>query len=213
MDRSTFRAQPLPWRTDSFPGFLSPNSLDAHYELYRRDIEQMNRFAQQVPALQQLSLAQIANDYLGEIGKTAAQAVNHEFFWRILSPPFQGGVPSGRLYQSIVDEFGSFPAFIQKFNERAANQFGSGWVWFVYDPSSDFFLIDDGGDAYNPGVNGYIPLLALDLWEHSYYPDYGMDKRNYINNFWRYINWSYIEQIAAEQIFLNRLRVDLPGQT
>lgn len=211
MERSTFPVQPLPWRTDSFPDFLSPSSLASHYELYRQVIAKMNQFAQQYPELQQLSLAQIANDYLGEIGETAAQAVNHEFFWRILSPT--GGVPSGRLYQFIIDVFDSFPNFVEKFNERALTQFGSGWVWLVYDPGTNFLLIDDGDKSYNPGVNGYIPLLALDLWEHSYYPDYGTNKRDYINNFWRYINWSHIEQIAAEHVFLNQLRVALTGWT
>lgn len=211
MNHPTFQAQPLPWRTDSFPRFLSPGSLDTHYRLYLNEIDKMNELAQQYPFLQQLTLPQIVNDYIGYIGSAAAQAVNHEFFWRILSP--SGGIPSGRLYELIVNEFGSFNEFVQKFNDRAKSRVGSGWVWLVYDPSSDFLLIDDGDEAYNPIVNGYIPLLALDLWEHSYLPDYGLNKDEYINNFWNYINWGYIEQIAAEQIFLNQLRVALTGRT
>lgn len=173
----------------------------------------MNRSAQQYPVLQRLNLAQIVHDYVGEIGTAAAQVLNHEFFWKILAPPAQGGVPSGRLYQLIVDEFGSLEDLIRAFSERASRQVGSGWVWLVYDPSADFLLIDDGDEAYNPITNGYIPLLALDLWEHAYMPDYGLNRQDYIANFWRYINWSYLEQIAHEQIFLNQLRVALNGRT
>lgn len=202
MEQSTFPfpVQPLPWTTDSFPGFLSPQSLDAHYELYRHAIAKMNQFVQEHPelqqmSLQQLSLALIADGRLEEIVRAAAQAINHEFFWNILSPTGAGGSPSGRLRRLIVDEFGSFHEFIQKFNARALSQSNPEWVWLVYDPNTKSLLIDDGDDYYNPGVLGYIPLLALDLCEHSYYPDYGREKQKYINKFWRYVNWLYVEHV------------------
>ncbi len=206
-----FTVQPLPWRVDSLAGFLSPQNINAHYELYRRYIERLNQFARENPQLGSLTLAEIAQQFTGPIGNNAAQAVNHEFFWKCLSP--NGGVPSGQIYQFILNQFGSFSEFVRQFNERAINHFGSGWVWLFYDPTTNSLSVIDGDDAYSPLIDGYIPLLTLDVWEHAYYLDYLKEKQQYTNNFWRYVNWSYIEEITADHIFGYRVRVSLTGQT
>ena len=71
----------------------------------------------------------------------------------------------------------------------------------VHDPDTTFLMIVNGDNAYNPSLDGYIPLIALDLWEHAYYIDYGPEKRRYIESFWNFLNWNFIEAIAQELIF------------
>ncbi|CAN5578510.1 hypothetical protein BH23THE1_BH23THE1_32510 [soil metagenome] len=50
-------------------------------------------------------------------------------------------------------------------------------------------------------------MLGLDVWEHAYLLDYGIDKKEYVERFWQFINWVYLEQVAAEQIFGYQIRV------
>lgn len=205
---ATFHSQSLPWSVDGFAGFLSPAGINLHYQLYQRYIDKMNKYAQENPQLKTMSLARIADQYIGPVGDDAAQAINHEFFWKCLIPG--GSQVGGRVYELITTQFGSFEEFVRQFSQRAIDHFGSGWVWLVFDPSTNFLQVVDGDNAYTPLRDGQIPLLALDVWEHAYYLDYGIDKKSYVENFWKYVNWNWTEQVASDHIFGYRVRTSLP---
>jgi len=195
-----FKLQPLPWDKTTLKSFLSSEAITAHYNLHHAQyVTKMNQLAKEYPELQDLSLAEIVNRYSNTIQNMAAQILNHDFFWNTLSP--SGGNPKGGLYKLIVEQFGSYDKFVLDFNNKVNNFFGSGWVWLVFDPQTSFLMIVDGPNAYSPIMNGYIPLLVIDVWEHSYYLDYKSDKKSYVENFWKFINWNRIEKIAREQIF------------
>lgn len=207
-ETTTFKLVPLPWERDALSPFLSEDTITLIYDgYYKKHIDQLNVLARQYPELQQQTVSQIVVSYPSGtlFNNVAAEVLNHQFFFRCLSS--NGGSPSGRLYQTIVQQFQSFESFVLQFTERAVNHFGSGWVWLVFDPTTSFLNIVDGNNAYNPIVDGYIALLCVDVWEHAYILDYGVDKRSYVNNFWRFINWIVVEQIAAESIFGYEVRV------
>lgn len=207
-ETSAFHLIPLPFLRNAYSPFLSENAITLIYDgYYRNHVDRLNTLARQYPELQSQSVGQIILNYPVKtpFNNLAAEVLNHELFFRYLSP--KGGVPSGQLYQTIVQQFKSFESFILQFTERAVNHFASGWVWLVYDPKTTFLMIIDGDNAYNPILDGYIPLLGLDVWEHAYILDYGINKRSYVDRFWKFVNWTYIEEIASEQIFGYRLRV------
>lgn len=207
-EKSTFQLLPLPWERNVLVPFLSENAVTLNYDgYYRKHVEELNLLARQYPGLRSQTLEQIVLNYPAQtpLNNVAGEALNHEFFIRCLNP--HGGIPSGRLYQTIIQQFKTFENFKLQFTDRAVNHFASGWIWFVYDPSTTFLMIIDGDNAYNPIIDGYIPLLTLDVWEHAYILDYGFDKRRYVDNFWRFINWTYLEEIASDQIFGYRVRV------
>jgi Fe-Mn family superoxide dismutase len=224
-----FRLTPLPWLRNALVPFLSEESITLHYDRKQAGyVKQINSLAKQYPELQGQTLADIVRRYTGIIRDIAAEILNHDFFWKCLaspaarpnylsnSPPSisslispRGQAPTGRLYYMIINQYQSFENFRLQFNQRVIDHFGSGWVWLVYDPSSAFLMIMDGQNAYNPIMDGRIALLACDVWEHSYYLDYANNeepKRNYINNFWQFVNWTFVEEVAAEQIFNYQLR-------
>lgn len=204
----TFKQVPLPWKRDALEPFLSEEAITLIYDgYYRKHIDQLNILARQYHELQRQSVSQIVINYPSGtlFNNLAAEILSHEFFFRCLS--LNGGNPSGRLYNMIIQQFQSFESFVLQFTDRAVNHFGSGWIWLVFDPSTNFLNIVDGDNAYNPIIDGYIPLLCLCVWEHSFLLDYGVDKRSYVNNFWKFVNWTFSEQIAAEQIFNYQVRV------
>lgn len=116
---------------------------------------------------------------------------NHSLFWQILSPR-GGGEPVGKLGEAIVKEFGSAEAFRSKFNDAAANRFGSGWAWLSVDPQGKLCVCSSPNQdnplmdvAECPGT----PVLGLDVWEHAYYLKYQNRRPDYINAFWNLVNW------------------------
>lgn len=196
-----FKLKPLPWKRDSLIPFMSDNTITLIYDgYYKNHIDQLNSLSRQYPELRHKTIYQIIVDYpIGSpFNNVASEIVNHEFFLRCLTP--KGRTPSGKLYTILTQQYQSFDNFILQFTERAVNHFGSGWIWLVYDPVTKFLNIIDGENAYNPVIDGLICLLALDLFEHSYLLDHGFDKRDYVNKFWKVINWDVIEQIALESI-------------
>jgi superoxide dismutase, Fe-Mn family len=114
---------------------------------------------------------------------------NHSLFWTILSGD-GGGEPSGDVADAINSAFGSFKEFQDKFNTAATNHFGSGWAW----------LVVDGGklDVYStvnqdsPLMEGRVPILGLDVWEHAYYLKYQNRRPEYIEAFWNVVNWDEV---------------------
>jgi len=208
MQIAPFRLRPLPFDRSSLVPFMSSNTITLTYDgYYKNHIDELNSLARQYPELRNKLVSEIVIDYpIGTpFNNVAGEILNHEFFLRCLSS--NGGPPSGRLYNTIVQQFQSFDNFILQFTERAVNHFGSGWIWLVYDPTSTFLNIVDGDNAYNRIIDGLICLITLDIWEHSYILDHGFDKRDYVNKFWRFVNWVVIEQIAAESIFNYQLRI------
>lgn len=203
-----FKLKPLPWKKNELIPFMSDNTITLIYDgYYKNNINELNSLARQYPELRNKDVIEIVIDYpIGSpFNNVAAEILNHEFFLRCLSP--NGGSSSGRLYNTIVQQFQSYDNFVLQFTERAVNHFGSGWVWLVYDPTTTFLNIVDGDNAYNPIVDGLICLMTLCVWEHSFILDHGFDKRDYVNKFWRFVNWVTIEQIMAESVFNYNLRI------
>lgn len=196
-----FREQPLPWLSNSFPQFLSAESLNLQYELYRKHIEELNSLAEKYTDLQSITVGDIVVRYPTKIGQIAAEVTNHPFFWKSLTPSGGGGAPGGNLYQMISSQYESWGNFKRVFSERANGMIGCGWVFLVYDPSTTFLQIISGDNAYSPIRDGYIPLLCIDVWEHAYWLDYGSNREEYVERFWDYIDWSYYENILESFVF------------
>lgn len=70
---------------------------------------------------------------------------------------------------------------------------GIGWVVLYYDKISNE-LFNVWVDEHNTGhLSGCIPILIMDVFEHAYMPDYGIKKADYIEAFWKAIDWKVVE--------------------
>lgn len=113
----------------------------------------------------------------------------HELFWLNMSPD-GGDEAGGSLRERIEEDFGSYEAWEQEF--RTAAGAAGGWALLVYDSFSNQLrnLIVDKHDQ--GALWGSHPVLALDVWEHSYYHDYGPDRGGFIENFFEVVNWDKV---------------------
>lgn len=119
---------------------------------------------------------------------------NHNLYWQTMSPK-GGGNPTGKLADAINRDFGSFEAFKTKFNEAAANRFGSGWAWLCVKADKSLCICSTANQdnplmdiADCPGT----PIMTLDVWEHAYYLKYQNRRPDYINAFWNLVNWEKV---------------------
>ena len=127
----------------------------------------------------------------GAIFNNGAQHLNHSFYWKSMGP--DGGQPSGELEKAITLAFGSVDAFREKFANEAINHFASGWAWLVKKTDGGLAVISTH-DADTAIAHGHTPLLTCDVWEHAYYIDYQNRRPDYLEAFWKVVNWDFVAQ-------------------
>lgn len=124
---------------------------------------------------------------------------NHSLFWIVMNPEDRGYL-SGELKDAIEAEFGSKEAFIDAFSKAAATQFGSGWAWLCVHKGGKVEVCStpNQDNPLMPGVTcGGTPILGLDVWEHAYYLNYQNRRPDYIEAFFKVINWNEVERRYA----------------
>jgi Fe-Mn family superoxide dismutase len=117
---------------------------------------------------------------------------NHTLFWEIMGPN-GGGEPSGALAQAISDTFGSLDDLKSAVNDAGVKRFGSGWSWLVWDGTG--LAVYSTANQDSPILTSYddVPLLGIDVWEHSYYLQYQNRRPDYLAAWWNVVNWPAVE--------------------
>jgi Fe-Mn family superoxide dismutase len=160
------------------------NNAIAGTEWESKSIEEILRNINSVPA-----------DKKTAVQNNGGGHANHSLFWQIMSPN-GGGQPSGDLANAINAKFGSFDAFKEKFAAAAATRFGSGWAWLVAksDGSVDVYST---ANQDSPLMQGDVPLMGLDVWEHAYYLNYQNRRPDYVSAWWNVVNWDQVAKNYA----------------
>ncbi len=136
----------------------------------------------------------------GAVRNNGGGFYNHSLFWTVMNPEDRGYL-SGELKDAIEAEFGSKEAFIDAFSKAAATQFGSGWAWLCVHKGGKVEVCStpNQDNPLMPGVTcGGTPILGLDVWEHAYYLNYQNRRPDYIDAFFKVINWNEVERRYAE---------------
>jgi superoxide dismutase, Fe-Mn family len=121
--------------------------------------------------------------------RRACQIRNHNFYWQSLYPG-GGSAPWGPVADAIRDCFGTFRSFQERARQQAALMPGSGWLWVVW-RKERIEIGTTEGDATFPLGDGTV-LLALDLWEHAYYPDFRSRRDDYVAAYLeKLVNWDF----------------------
>lgn len=182
----------LPYAKDALAPHISAETLEYHYGKHHATyVANLNKA---IPGteFENMSLEDIVKKASGGIFNNAAQIWNHTFYWNSLAPK-GGGEPSGALVDAIKKSFGSFAAFKEKFAAAAVGTFGSGWAWLVKNADGSL-AIESTSNAGTPLKEGKRALLTCDVWEHAYYIDYRNARANYVEAFWKIVNWKFAEE-------------------
>jgi len=185
----------LPYPKDALEPHISAETLEYHYSKHHASyVEKLNKL---IPGteFETASLEEIILNGSDGIFNNAAQVWNHSFYWNCLSPE-GGGEPEATLARAIDATFGSFTTFKERFSEAAGANFGSGWTWLVTNADAALEIINTS-NAGNPMTDGMHPLLTCDVWEHAYYIDYRNARPEYIEAFWKLVNWEFVAQSFA----------------
>ncbi len=133
--------------------------------------------------------------------------VLHSLFWQNMKPG-AGGEPDGELAAAIQRDFGGFERFKQQLTKAAGTCMGSGWGALVWEPLAARLLTVQIHDHHSHTVQGTVPLLVLDAWEHAYYLQYQNEKAKFFDAIWNVWNW---DDVAARFEQARSLELGLSG--
>lgn len=99
---------------------------------------------------------------------------------------------STSLYKLLIRDFGSYDKWKQDFIATGLMR-GIGWAILYFDPVADR-LFNTWINEHDLGhLAGGHPILVMDVWEHAYMPQYGLDRAAYIDAFFKNINWDEVQ--------------------
>ena len=187
----------LPYTYDALEPYIDARTMEIHHTRHHQAyINKLNAALEGHAGLQSRSVEELLKDLeiVPEKIRTAVRNhggghANHSFFWPLLKK----GVPfKGDSADAIESRFGNLENFKADFSKAANLLFGSGWAWLTMEHGHLEILTTPNQDS--PLIQGKVPILGLDVWEHAYYLNYQNRRPEYVEAFFQIINWEQVEQ-------------------
>ena len=194
----------LPWSMDALePNYLK-STLEFHYSKHHNAyVTKLNGALEGLADFADLPIEELMTK-VKDIPAEKRQAVinnggvnyNHTLFWQNMGPN-AGGEPTGELADAINEAFGSFEEFKKQFSNAGATQFGSGWAWLETDASGKLSTNKTANQDNCLMDSDRKPILTMDVWEHAYYLEHQNLRPQWIETFFKLVNWQAIAQNYA----------------
>ena len=186
-----FELMTLPYEVNALEPVISRETIGFHHGKHLAAY--VNNLNSLLPGsgFEEMSLEEIVCKSSGGILNNAGQILNHELYFGQFTAPKENNVPTGKIADAIVRDFGSFEAFKEAFQKGGATLFGSGWVWLSADKDGKLVITQEP-NAANPIQKGLKPLLTFDVWEHAYYLDYKNRRPDHLAALWQIIDWKVV---------------------
>ncbi len=194
-----FTLPPLPYPNNALEPYIDALTMEIHHDRHHKAyVDNLNKAVEGHPELANKSIDQLMRD-IKQVPDNIRQAVinnggghaNHSLFWVIMGPK-AGGKPSGPLADDIAKTFGDFAAFQAQLKQAGVSRFGSGWAWLVL--AGGKLQVINTLNQDSPLMNGQVPILGVDVWEHAYYLKYQNKRPDYIDAWWNTINWGAVAE-------------------
>jgi Fe-Mn family superoxide dismutase len=195
-----FELPPLPYPFDALEPAVDARTVEIHYTKHHATyLKNFNAALEKHPDLFNRSAEDLLKTLrtIPEPSRTAVRNngggyVNHNFYWASMTPN-ANGEPKGDLARAIPDTFGSFVSFKEEFEKAGIGRLGSGYVWLSKNHDGKL-IVHSTPNQDSPLIDGLIPLLTVDVWEHAYYLKYQNRRAEYLSNWWNVVNWDEVER-------------------
>lgn len=177
--------------------YLSVKMVESHYENnYGGAMRRLNAITEQ---LESMDFEKTPGHVLNALKREQLVALNSTLLHELYFSSMGGdGQPTKGMTEVLARDFGSYERWRAEFRAMGyALGGGSGWVVLTYVPR-DGSLINQYASDHSQAIAGGVPILALDMYEHSYHMDLGADAKAYVDTFLRNIDWAALEKRYAD---------------
>ncbi len=185
-----------------FPSFqkdldgISKQTMEEHYKLYQGYVNKYNEIQTKLEALtaDDYKAANPTYSLVRELKVELARAVggvkNHELYFNHLGG--KGGAPGAALKTQIEKDFGAYDKWLADF--KATGVAARGWAFLAWDREYGRLFNMIGDEQFSFPVWNAVPVLAMDVFEHAFFIDFGSAKAGYIEKFFANLDWSDVEK-------------------
>jgi Fe-Mn family superoxide dismutase len=132
--------------------------------------------------------------YTDKLRNNAGGYYNHFLYFDQFTP--EANTPQGEIKKSILSSFVSLSNLKKEMMEAGLSQFGSGWVWLIANTSGDLYIKttpNQDNPIMEESFNDKI-LLGIDVWEHAYYLKHKADRKSYLKEIFKVIDWEKVNE-------------------
>ncbi len=194
----TYKLEPLKYNYNALEEVIDEETMKIHHDKHHQAyVDKLNKAVEgtewEDKPIEELlkNLDSIPEDIRTAVRNNGGGHYNHNLFWETMTP---GGSkePVGNLKKAIEKSYDSFDDFKEKFEEKGAGQFGSGWVNLVEKDGKIEIVSNPNQDS--PISDGYKVIIGNDVWEHAYYLRYQNKRPDYLKAWWKVVNWDVAEE-------------------
>ena len=184
----------LTYPLDALEPYYSKETLALHYDiLYAGYVNNTNKTVEKLKKAREENNFENIKCLEKDLSFFGSGAILHELFFSNMGPAVPTS-PSVELMKQINTDFGIYDKFKSQFTESSKVVEASGWNLLVWVPKFKKLEILQCEKHQNLTLWGCVPLLVLDMWEHSYYLQYKTNRADYINAFWNIVNWNVVNK-------------------
>ncbi len=201
-----FTLPPLPYAPDALEPHIDAETMKIHQGKHHKAyVDNLNKALEGHADLQKHDIVSLLRNAKTAVPEAIRPAVinnggghaNHTLFFATMGPN-GGGEPTGTIGDAIKADFGDFAKLKETVKANGLGQFGSGWSWVVYNPTSGKLEAVKRANQDSPLMDGLVPVFGVDVWEHAYYLKHNSARAAYIDAWWNTLNWKAIEQNYAD---------------
>lgn len=174
---------------------ISTTTIAEHIKLYEGYVKHTNLILEKIETLKNNpDSAYELSESRRRFGFEFDGMRNHELYFGVLEGEITP-ISNSKLATKINEQFGSFDAWLSDFKTLGKTR-GIGWAILYYDTHTGSLLNSWVDEQHLGHLVGLTPIVALDMWEHSFVADYQPSgKPQYIEDYLSQINWAFVEQI------------------
>ncbi|MDQ3109862.1 MAG: superoxide dismutase [Bacteroidota bacterium] len=183
-----FILQPLNYSNNHLEPYMDEETLHLHYTFHHGGaVNAANKDLQMIKMAMNDNNLETIDFWTKKLAYHLSSHILHSVFWTNLTNKPTN--PTGDLMKRIEKDFGSFDKLKMYLAKTSKNVDGNGWGILGYQPYTDKLTILQCENHEKLTQWGVIPLLVIDVWEHSYYLKYKNKRADFVDNLFNIINW------------------------
>jgi len=187
---------PLPYAYNALEPVIDEKTMRIHHDIHHMAyVNGLNKAEKYLVDAREKNNFELIKYWENELAFNGSGHILHSLYWTVMQPvSHERKIPMPNTLRAIEKYFGTYDAFMNQFIQAAVNVEGSGWCILAYNPAFKHLEILQAEKHQNLTQWGVIPVLTLDVWEHAYYLKYQNRRADYINDWYKIINWEEVDR-------------------